>query len=102
MNRLKVMVPALAVAMAGCVSTYDPYYYDYTYDDPYWYGYDSYYVYSWVDPYGLYYFSAPSTQTLDVNAAAQAIADRANTSTYFSPAGCAGAVASGATVTYDL
>ncbi|KFA88680.1 hypothetical protein [Archangium violaceum] len=101
MKRFKAMVSLFAMTMTGCYATYyDPYYYDYAYYDPYWYGYDAYYAYSWVDPYGVYYFSAPVTAQVDVNAAATAIADRANT--YYTPAGCAGAVASGSTVTYNF
>lgn len=100
MNRLKALVSLFAVTMGGCYTTYDPYYYDYTYYDPYWYGYDSYYVYGWVDPYGVYYYSNPTAQAIDVNAAASAIASRA--STYFTPAGCAMATASGSTVTYTF
>jgi hypothetical protein len=101
MKHFKAMVSLVALAMSGCASTYyDPYYYDYAYYDPYWYGYDAYYAYSWVDPYGVYYFSAPAAQAIDLNAAAAAIAQRADT--YFTPAGCAGATASGATVNYNF
>nr|QKW93841.1 hypothetical protein [Vitiosangium cumulatum] len=102
MKRFKAMVSLFAVAMTGCYATYDPYYYDYAYYDPYWYGYDAYYAYSWVDPYGVYYYSAPHTMQnrIDLNAAATAIADRANT--YYTPAGCAAATASGPTVNYNF
>ena len=100
MKRLKAMASLFAVAITGCYTTYDPYYYDYAYYDPYWYGYDSYYAYSWVDPYGVYYFSAPAAQQIDLNAAAVAIADRAGT--FFTPAGCVTATASGATVSYNF
>jgi hypothetical protein len=101
MKRFKALVALLfAVVMPGCYTYYPPYYYDYAYYDPYWYGYDAYYVYSWVDPYGVYYFSSPTAQVIDLNAAATAIASRADT--YFTPAGCAGATASGSTVNYNF
>lgn len=102
MNRFKAaMVSLFAVVMGGCYSTYDPYYYDYAYYDPYYYGYDSYYAYGWVDPYGVYYYSSdPTAQAIDLNAAAAAIATRA--STYYTPAGCVVATASGATVSYTF
>jgi hypothetical protein len=101
MKRLKAMVSLFAVAMGGCYTTYDPYYYDYAYYDPYWYGYDAYYAYGWVDPYGVYYYSdRTAQQAIDVNAAAAAIASRA--STYYTPAGCAMATASGSTVSYTF
>lgn len=100
MKRFKAMVSLFAMAMTGCYTTYDPYYYDYAYYDPYYYGYDAYYAYGWADPYGVYYFSAPTTQQIDLNAAAAAIASRADA--YFTPAGCAGATASGATVNYNF
>ncbi|MGZ3460941.1 MAG: hypothetical protein ACXU86_20830 [Archangium sp.] len=100
MKRFLAMAALLAVAMTGCYSTYDPYYYDYTYYDPSWYGYDAYYAYSWVDPYGVYYFSGPSAAQIDLNAAATAIANRADA--YYTPAGCAMATASGPTVNYTF
>lgn len=101
MKRFKAMVSLLAVAMGGCSSTYDDYYYDYAYYDSYWYGYDVYYAYTWVDPYGVYYFSAPpSSQAVDLNAAATAIASRAGT--YFTPSGCVVATATGSTVDYTF
>lgn len=102
MKRFKAVVSLLAVAMTGCYTTYDPYYYDYAYYDPYWYGYDAYYAYSWVDPYGVYYYSAPhaAQNSIDLNAAAAEIANRAGT--FFTPAGCASATASGATVNYNF
>lgn len=101
MKRFKAaMVSLFAVAMGGCYDTYDPYYYDYTYYDPYWYAYDAYYAYGWVDPYGIYYYSGPTAQVIDLNAAAAAIASRS--STYFTPAGCAVVTASGSTVSYTF
>jgi hypothetical protein len=101
MKRFKTMLSLVALAMSGCyATTYDPYYYDYAYYDPYYYGYDAYYAYSWFDPYGVYYFSAPSAQAIDVNAAAAALAQRADA--YYTPAGCAQATASGATVNYTF
>jgi hypothetical protein len=101
MKRLRAMASLFVMAMTGCYTAYDPYYYDYAYYDPYYYGYDAYYAYSWVDPYGVYYFSAPPTaQVIDLNAAAKAIADRAGT--YYTPAGCAVATASGSTVSYTF
>ncbi|MFY0567220.1 hypothetical protein ACN28E_25755 [Archangium lansingense] len=100
MKRFTAMASLCAMAMTGCYTYYDPYYYDYAYYDPYYYGYDAYYAYSWVDPYGVYYFSAPVTAQIDLNAAATAIANRADT--YFTPAGCAGAVATGSTVNYNF
>ncbi len=101
MKRFKAMLYLLVMAMTGCASTYyDPYYYDYAYYDPYWSGYDAYYAYGWVDPYGVYYFSAPVAQQIDLEAAASAIASRAGT--YFTPAGCAVATASGTTVNYTF
>src|SRR5690242_19723143 len=98
----------LALGITGC-STYDPYYYNYAYYAPYYYGYDTWVTYSWVDPYGVYYLSAgPGAHAatggqrlaapIDVNAAASAIASRANT--FFNPAGCVTATASGAVVSY--
>lgn len=100
MKRLMAMVGFLAVAITGCYSTYDPYYYDYAYYDPYYYGDDAYYAYTWVDPYGVYYYSTPTAQAIDLNAAAAAIANRANT--YYTPAGCAVATASGPSVSYTF
>jgi len=101
MNRLKAaMVSLFAVGMWGCYDTYDPYYYDYSYYDPYYYAYDAYYAYGWVDPYGIYYYSDPTAQVIDLNAAAAAIASRA--STYYTPAGCVMATASGSTVSYTF
>ncbi|PTL79480.1 hypothetical protein [Vitiosangium sp. GDMCC 1.1324] len=102
MKRFKALMSLFVVAMTGCYSTYDPYYYDYAYYDPYYYGYDAYYAYSWVDPYGVYYYSAPTPMqnTIDLNAAATAIANRADA--YYTPAGCAVATASGPTVNYTF
>lgn len=101
MKRFKLLAALVGLAMSGCYATYyDPYYYDYAYYDPYWYGYDAYYAYSWFDPYGVYYFSAPSAQAIDVNAAATALAQRADA--YYTPAGCAHATASGSTVNYTF
>ncbi|MFL5349161.1 MAG: hypothetical protein ACJ8AT_30545 [Hyalangium sp.] len=100
MKRFKAVLTLMAVVFTGCYSTYDPYYYDYAYYDPYYYGYDSYYAYSWVDPYGTYYYSDPTTQAIDLNAAAASIAGRANT--YFTPAGCAVATSSGPMVNYTF
>jgi hypothetical protein len=100
MKRFMAMVAFLGAASIGCYSTYDPYYSDYAYYDPYYYGYDSYYTYSYIDPYGVYYYSTPTTQAIDLNAAAASIADRANT--YYTPAGCAMATASGPSVSYTF
>jgi hypothetical protein len=99
MKRLKALVSLLAVVVGGCYSTYDPYYYDYAYYDPYYYGYDAYYAYGWYDPYGVYYYSTdPSAQVIDTEAAAKAIASRAPS--FYTPAGCVTATATGSTVDY--
>lgn len=109
MRRLLALVGVLFVGLSSCYVGYDPYYYDYAYYDPYYYyGYDGYWVYTWVDPYGVYYYSqtpsdpagANAQQAVDVNAAAAAIAARAGS--FFTPAGCVTATATGATVSYTL
>lgn len=100
MKRLLSKLGLVLLALSGCYGSYyyDPYYYDYVYYDPYWYGYDAAYAYTWVDPYGVYYFA--QTSTIDLNAAAGQIAARAGT--YFTPAGCLTATASGTTVQYTF
>ncbi|MCY1036683.1 hypothetical protein OV207_34925 [Corallococcus sp. BB11-1] len=100
------------LASAGCADTYyDPYYYDTAYYDPYYGAYDAAWSYAWVDPvYGYWYYSLPVRSRsidrgqlqapVDVNAAAAQLA--ANASSTFTPAGCATATSSGATVNYAL
>ncbi|MGC4118482.1 MAG: hypothetical protein QM765_28795 [Myxococcales bacterium] len=94
-----------ALTAIGCAATYyDPYYYDDAYYDPYYYSYDAAYAYTWYDPYGVYYYGTlDQSQTApagDLNAAAAAIAQRAQN--YYSPSGCVTATASGTTVTYTF
>ena len=102
MGKRRLALAVFVLSMSNCyVATYDPYYYDYAYYDPYYYGYDGYWGYTWIDPYGVYYYSqagAGTAQALDVNAAASAIAARA--SSYFHPSDCVSATATGATVSY--
>lgn len=106
MKRLKGALGILSLVAAGlgCSSTYDPYYYDYAYYDPYYGAYDAAWAYAWVDPvYGYWYYSLPvQVQSLpaDPNAAAAQLAASANNT--FTPAGCATATATGATVNYTF
>lgn len=108
MKKLWVALWGLSVfGLAACSSSaYDPYYYDYAYYDPYYYGYDAYWTYTWVDPYGVYYFEQTppagdqGRNQVDVNAAAAAIAQRAQS--FYTPSGCVTAVAVGATVSYTF
>ncbi|RKH73167.1 hypothetical protein [Corallococcus aberystwythensis] len=115
---MKKMKWALGVvsllAITGCYDDdyYDPYYYDAAYYDPYYGSYDAAWSYSYVDPvYSYWYYSIggvlpQSTGSglpqapVDVNAAAAQLA--ANASSTFTPAGCATATASGATVNYTF
>lgn len=105
MRLLLALLGICVFGVAGCSSSaYDPYYYDYAYYDPYYYGYDVYWTYTWVDPYGVYYFAEAPAQggrsAIDVNAAAAAIAQRA--SSFYTPQGCVTALATGATVNYTF
>ncbi|WP_223636117.1 hypothetical protein [Corallococcus sp. EGB] len=92
----------------GCSTTYDPYYYDDAYYDPYYGAYDAAWSYAWIDPvYGSWYLSLPALPRVlrqqantDPNAAAAQLAANANAA--FTPAGCATATASGATVNYTF
>ncbi|GMT98551.1 hypothetical protein KH5H1_26700 [Corallococcus caeni] len=103
------------LAITGCADDdvfYDPYYYDSAYYDPYYGAYDAAWSYAWVDPvYSYWYYSIGRLLPLstgsgqpqapvDVNAAAAQLA--ANASSNFTPAGCATATASGATVNYTF
>ncbi|MGE6763394.1 hypothetical protein ACQKGO_35620 [Corallococcus interemptor] len=105
MKRLKGVLGILSlVAGLGCSSTYDPYYYDYVYYDPYYGAYDAAWSYAWVDPvYGYWYYSLPVRAKglpADPNAAATQLAASARDT--FTPAGCATATATGATVNYTF
>ncbi|MFB1481445.1 hypothetical protein [Corallococcus sp. RDP092CA] len=105
MKRMRRALLSLALgASLGCTSTYDPYYYDNVYYDPYYGAYDAAWSYAWVDPvYGYWYYSLPvlpQQNTVDPDAAAAQLA--ANVDTAFTPAGCATATASGATVNYTF
>ncbi|WP_375754475.1 hypothetical protein [Corallococcus exercitus] len=114
MKKLKWALGFLSLlAITGCSDdVYDGYYYDTAYYDPYYGAYDAAWSYYWVDPvYGYWYYSIggvlpQSTVSglpqapVDVNAAAAQLA--ANASSTFTPAGCATATASGATVNYTL
>lgn len=100
MKRLLVLIAAASILPACYCGTYDPYYYDYAYYDPYYYGYDATYVYGTYDPYGVYYDSDSSPQTIDLEAAAAAIASRAGES--YRRADCVKATSTGATVNYEL
>lgn len=115
MKKMKWALGFLSLlATAGCSDDayYDPYYYDTVYYDPYYGSYDAAWSYAWVDPvYGYWYYSiggvlAQSTASgqpqapVDVNAAATQLA--ANASSTFTPAGCATATASAATVNYTF
>lgn len=100
MKRLLVLIAAASVLPACYCGTYDPYYYDYAYYDPYYYAYDATYVYGTYDPFGVYYDSGSAPQTIDVNAAAQAIASRAGDA--FTRPDCVRATAQASTVNYVL
>lgn len=109
MRRLWKWLGLSAVLATGCYvgAYYDPYYYDSVYYSPYWYGYGAGFVYSWYSPVGVVIVglngtgtgTGAQTQAIDLNATAAQIAKDAN-DTVFSPAGCAHATASGATVSY--
>ncbi|MBZ4333401.1 MULTISPECIES: hypothetical protein [unclassified Corallococcus] len=105
MKRMKAALLFLSLgagAGMGCATTYDPYYYDTVYYDPYYGAYDAAWAYTWVDPvYGYWYYAIGNVQamaTVDPNTAASQLA--ANASTAFTPAGCVTATATGATVNY--
>ncbi|MBN8233219.1 hypothetical protein JYK02_37465 [Corallococcus macrosporus] len=114
MKKLKWALGCLSLlAITGCSDDYyDPYYYDTVYYDPYYGAYDAAWSYYWVDPvYGYWYYSIggvlpQSTGSglpqapVDVNAAAARLA--ANASSSFTPAGCATATATDATVNYTF
>ncbi|MFP2895390.1 hypothetical protein [Corallococcus sp. 4LFB] len=114
MKKLKWALGCLSLlAVSGCTDDdYDPYYYDAAYYDPYYGAYDAAWSYSWADPvYGYWYSSIGGVlpqstvsglpqDSVDVNAAAAQLA--ANASSTFTPAGCATATASGATVNYTF
>jgi hypothetical protein len=103
MRRLLAAMGVCAVLSTGCYTAgTGGYYYDYTYYDPYWYGYDAAYAYSWVDPFGVtyLYLQDGENKVIDTGGVAQGIANAA--SSYYAPIGCANATVSGSTVTYNF
>lgn len=115
--RLRAMTLSIGcvLVLMGCAGDDDDdadadeaYYSDVVYYDPYWYTYDAALSYTWVDPWGVTYFEAASEidsasarpTKVDLAALATGIANVATTR--FTPAGCASAAASGATVEMDF